>query len=93
MSRRLEYTTSVEMVRSALTKTSGPRSFSVDTVLGDLLGEQSQREVFRERLRDTVRAAGYGVRWKRIPVEPHITIHLLATTLTGLAGDPDVDDD
>jgi hypothetical protein len=94
MAEKLDYKTSIDIVFGALREASQYTThFSGDTLIGTVLVDPDLREVFREKIRDSIRAAGYGIRTEDIPVEPHRTVHYIAATLSSLAGNPDVDDE
>jgi hypothetical protein len=93
MAKKLDYGKSAQIVESALREIGGISSFDSTTRLGDLLATPAIRDAFRHRVKIRVRSEGFGIRWKSIPLDPHITVHHVTLALTGLAGDPGVDDD
>jgi hypothetical protein len=92
MANKLEYERSIQLVESAMRRTTST-TFSHRTVLHELLPNLELREMFRIELRNNVRAHGFGIKSRRIPLDPHVTIHDVALAVTSLAGDPTVDDD
>jgi hypothetical protein len=93
MSKTLEYKVSVEIVTRALKRTGAFTSSAPETRIGDILIEPSQRELFRELIRQEVKSEGFGIRRGSIPIDPHFTIHHITTALSELAGDVGTDDD
>lgn len=93
VAKKLDRTRSAEIVEAAVRKTSGSASVSVTVSLGEVLPTPALREAFRVHIRNGVRSAGFGIKSKSIPLEPHFTIDHIVSSVTGLAGDPDVDDD
>jgi hypothetical protein len=94
MAEKFDYQTSINIVFSALREASQYTThFSGDTIIGMVLTDSDLRKAFRKKIRDSIRAAGYGIRTEDIPVEPHQTVEHVALALTGLAGDSSVDDE
>jgi hypothetical protein len=93
MSKSIGYATSVKIVEKALKRTGGFSSFEPQTKIGDILVESSQRELLRDLIREEVKSAGFGIKRRFIPVDPHVTIDHITTAVSTLAGDAGTDDD
>jgi hypothetical protein len=92
MANKLQYENSIQLVESAMRKTTGT-TFSRHSALREVLPTPELREVFRKQIRVNVKSHGFGIQSRRIPLEAHVTIHDVALAVTSLAGDPGVDDD
>jgi len=93
MANKLGYQSSIEIVSSALREVNNDIPVAHDTLIGTVLPDSTRRELFRAKIRDRVLAAGYEINWKNLRVEPHQTVKHVALALSGLAGDPWVDDE
>src|ERR1017187_6506414 len=91
--KTLEHAKSAQIVEAAVRQTSRMASFSFSVPLAEVLPTPELREVLRANIRNGVRTAGIGIKAKSIPLEPHFTIDHIVSAVTGLAGDPSIDDD
>jgi hypothetical protein len=93
MSTKLTYETSFQIITRALERTGESSPVEPHTRIGDILVEASTRELLRDMIRDEVKLAGFGIKRRAIPVDPHFTIDRITTAISNLAGDPGTDDD
>jgi len=93
MPKELGYEKSLGIVERAVKRTGSSSALDPHTKLGEVLGDQSQRELLRELIREEVRSAGFGIKRVSIPIDAHITIDHITTAVSTLAGDPGTDDD
>lgn len=94
MVQNLAYEHSVRIVKAALETIKAPGELSEGTRLGDILEMPHESGLFRQHVHAGVRSAGFRIGMRRIPIEPHFTIHDIALKLaaSSLPGDPGIDD-
>jgi hypothetical protein len=91
MAKRLQFDSSMEIVRSALNarkNIAGP--ISHDLLLGDVLENSKDRELFQLDVHQRISSQGFTIKRHEIPSEPRFTIGHIAEriVLTALPGDP-----
>jgi hypothetical protein len=91
--RTLDYWDSERIVQDAINIVSNQVSISRESILRDVVPTPEMRQALRLQIVRDLNTLRFSVNSDHIVLKPEHTVHDVALSLTGLAGDADVDDE